>query len=617
MLSKQNTIGDHITKQKGFIVMKAATPRNQRSRRDEQPNFSQPTNAPTNDQTVTRRDFLGIAGAAVVGATLTHHRNAFGGTGINATPDGGTITNATPDGGTIPQPTKRPNILFIITDQERYPRHWPANWVEENLPAHKRLMANGLTFRRFFCNAAMCSPSRATLFTGMHPAQHGVTRTLTVGGSESPTETALNPATQTIGKMLASAGYQVAYRGKWHISKHADGSEPTAEDVEALGFTGWQPTTMANDAGIENFAGGCANWDRITADQAIAFLGNQDAETDSPFALFVGLGNPHDVLAYPRAYDTVDEESACNNYADFDFERGIALPPTINEDLSTKPGCQTDSLALYNVGLGVLANPAQRRNYANFYAALIQEADKQVDRILDALPATQRDNTIVIYTSDHGEMGMAHGGQRQKMFNIYEETVNVPLIVHNPLLFDEPQSTDAYGSLIDLMPTIASFAQIPNPSHWFMYGTDLTPLVDSPTKAFQNDILFTFDDKEIGQANGMPTTPQGDKLVAQPYFIRAIFTKDTDGEWKYARYFDPNSEAPEQYEMYQLSDGNGQPVDPNEEQNLANATVVHVGAAAQFYQDKRTELAARLAALEEERLQPLSKRYVPVVRRDL
>ncbi|MEZ4679122.1 MAG: sulfatase-like hydrolase/transferase [Caldilineaceae bacterium] len=556
----------------------------------------------TSEQHLSRRNFLGMAGMTLAGTALA----------VSQT--GRTFHTATAQGGTIPAPNIRPNIILIITDQERYPRHWPENWVLDNLPAHKRLMEHGLTFRRFFCNAAMCSPSRATLFTGMHPQQHGVTRTLTVGGTESPTETPLAPGVQTLGKMLADVGYHVAFKGKYHISKAANGGEPTATDAAALGFKEWEPTTMANDAAVENFAGGCADWDRVTADQAVTFLATQSAESTAaePFALVVGLGNPHDVLAFPRLFDAEDE-NGCTNYADFDFERGIDLPPTINEDLSTKPTCQTDSLNLYNVGLGVLTTPLQKRAYANFYAALIQEADKQVTRVLDAIPAAIRDHTIVIYTSDHGEMGMSHGGQRQKMFNVYEETVNVPLIIYNPLLFPQAQTTDAYGSLLDLMPTIASLARVPNRERWLFYGTDLTPLVDNPAQPVQSEILFTFDDKEVGQTNGIPTNPQGKKLVQHPYFIRAIFTQDSDGEWKYARYFDPSGVAAEQYEMYHLRDGNGQAVDPNEESNLAHEAKIMASDLADVYRDKRAELAERLATLEAERLQPLSHIYLPTI----
>src|SRR5580765_8400910 len=76
----------------------------------------------------------------------------------------------------------RPNIVLIMTDQERYPQYWPPGWEDANLPNRKRLADNGLAFTRAFCNAAMCSPSRATLFTGLYLTQHGVEHTLTTGG---------------------------------------------------------------------------------------------------------------------------------------------------------------------------------------------------------------------------------------------------------------------------------------------------------------------------------------------------------------------------------------------------------------------------------------------------
>ena len=362
-------------------------------------NFASPATA-----MLTRRDFLGAAGVALVGTTLAFVTPA------GAQPQSG-------QGGTIPVPGKRPNIILMITDQERQPQHWPADWVAKNLPAHNRLMANGLTFRRFFCSASMCSPSRATLFTGLHPAQHGVTRTLTYHGEKSAEETPLAPTRQTMGHLLAAAGYKAVLKGKWHISKHADGGEATAADVATLGFADWEPTSMAGDQAIENFAGGCADWDRKTVDQAIAFLAIQTATTtaEQPFALVVGLGNPHDVLAYPNSWDAVDEETGCDNYTGFDFNQGIDLPPTVNEDLATKPECQADSLNLYAVGIGPIPTQQQKRNYVNFYAGLVKEVDTQVGRILDAIPAELRDNTIVLYTSDHGELGLSHGGLRQKM----------------------------------------------------------------------------------------------------------------------------------------------------------------------------------------------------------
>ncbi|MCB0075716.1 MAG: sulfatase-like hydrolase/transferase, partial [Caldilineaceae bacterium] len=176
-----------------------------------------------------------------------------------------------------------------------------------------------------------------------------------------------------------------------------------------------------------------------------------------------------------------------------------------------------------------------------------------ISAILDAIPAEIRDNTIVVYTSDHGEMGMAHSVLRQKAFQVYEETVNVPMIVYNPVLFPEAQETDAYTALIDLMPTFATVAQVPNRDAYTFYGTDLTPLFNAPNTPVQTEILFTFDDIYAANPNGSLVNPiTGEEIPSQPKNIHAIFTQDDDGEWKYARYFDINGVAAEDYEMYHL-----------------------------------------------------------------
>lgn len=546
----------------------------------------------------TRRDFLSIAGVTLVGGSLA----LMAGQTQAAQP-------APATNGTLPQPGKQPNLVLIINDQERYVRHWPADWVANNLPTHNRLFANGLVFRRAFCNAAMCSPSRATLFTGLHPAQHGVVHTLTQGGTKSNQEATLSTEIQTMGRMLASAGYNVVYKGKWHMSKHADGGEPTAADVLAYGFQGWEPTALANDAAVENFAGGCADLDRQVTEQAVTFLSAQTGQ--QPFALVVGLGNPHDVLAYPNTWDQV-EEDGCDNYTGLDFNQGIDLPPTVNEDLATKPTCQAQSLTLYAFGLGPVATPQKKREYVNFYAALIKEVDTRIGQVLDAIPEALRDDTIVIFTSDHGEMGMSHNGLRQKMYNAYEETVNIPLVIHNRKQFPTPQTTDAYASLIDLMPTLATLASVPNRERWIFYGRDLTPVINDPAQSVQNEILFTFDDEDAATPDGLPTNPAtGKPMVTQPNHIRALLAKDSDGAWKYARYFDPAGVEAEQYEMYHLYDGQGQPVDPNEIDNIANAVSPKFNNPT--YSAKRTDLAQRLAKLERARLQPLSEVYLPLV----
>jgi hypothetical protein len=180
----------------------------------------------------------------------------------------------------------------------------------------------------------------------------------------------------------------------------------------------------------------------------------------------------------------------------------------------------------------------------------------------------------------------------------------VPLIIHNPQLFPAARVTDSYAALIDLMPTLATLGQVPDRGSYTFMGHDLTPLLSDPEQLVQNEILFTFDDIYGGNKNGPVLNPiTGAAIPAAPKNIRAVFVTDDDGEWKYARYFDAQGVEPSQFEMYHLRTGQGLPVDPFEIDNLANE-------ASPNYNDlliaaKRQELAQRLQALEEERLQPL------------
>lgn len=488
----------------------------------------------------------------------------------------------------------RPNIVIIVTDQERYPRHWPAGWADVNLPNRKRLADKGLNFTRAFCNTCMCSPSRSTLFTGVYPAQHGVIYTLTSGGSLSPGEPQLPVDIQNMARMLASAGYNVHYRGKWHLSKGDDGGKPSAADVAAYGFQGWQEPDSGENTDPEGFGGGVANHDSAYAQQAADFLATQTPATTAsrPFALIVSFVNPHDVLAYPR---TVDDDAI---YAadSAKYNQGIAWTdiPTRGEDLANngKPSTHAQTLQYLNLGLGLLLPPPalDRQNYVNFYAYLHKIVDAHIGTVLDALEAQNlEDSTVVIRTSDHGELGLAHGGLRQKMYNAYQEAINIPLTIANPVLFPTAQTTSALASLVDIMPTLATLAEVPNRGAWIFKGVDLSPLLANPAASVQSAVLFTFDDENAGSPN-----PQS--IVQQPNHIRAIY----DGRWKYARYFDPAGQEEPQYELYDHQ------TDPDELQNLAGQNPT-----------KQAEMAGKLAALEADRLAPaaLHRAYLPLIRR--
>ena len=181
------------------------------------------------------------------------------------------------------------------------------------------------------------------------------------------------------------------------------------------------------------------------------------------------------MLGYPASYER-------GGYATEDFhDLGVELPPTIDEDLSDEargPLADAD-------GDDRLPRPAARRraqlDYVNFYAHLHRVVDEKIGRLLDALgdpddPGSLRSRTVVVRCSDHGEMGLSHGGLRQKMFNAYEETINVPLVVSNPVLFPRRGAqTEALASLVDVLPTLLTLGGRDVPRD--LRGHDLTPVL--------------------------------------------------------------------------------------------------------------------------------------------
>ena len=502
----------------------------------------------------------------------------------------------------------RPNLLLLITDQQRYPQHWPdePGWVRELMPNDAELARTGLTFTRAFCNTCMCTPSRATLFSGQYPAQHGLPLTLTMGdllpnprnlpfvletagrmglrgevdrrrlllalargigqrGERGGDEPELKPETQSIAHVLRAAGYHVALKGKWHLTKPVEGAWGGA-DTERLerefGFADWDPPDAGENAKADNFGAGLANWDEHYTAGVEQWLAQEDLP--EPFCLVVSLINPHDVLGYPAQFEkggyTLDDVR----------EIEVPLPPTVDEDLSNKPNVH----GLMRMGqvayLGHLRNERMKRDYVSFYAYLHRVIDEKIGRVLRALgeaddPSSLRSRTVIVRCADHGEMGLSHGGLRQKMFNAYEETIRVPLVISSPGLFGRARETDALASLVDVFPTLATLAGA-DTSGCDVRGRDLSPVLArhargdqaflrdiSPTDSVRESVHFTYDDHQAGTAFK--------NVSGQPNRIRAV----RDGRMKYAVYFDPSGDAAPEYELYDLER------DPLEVDNLAQS----------------------------------------------
>lgn len=436
-----------------------------------------------------------------------------------------------------------PNLLLILSDQERATQHFPPGW-DDRLYNLDRLRKNGVDFKRAFCAACMCSPSRSTLFTGKYVTQHQVTETLTFGGTFSPTETVLDPTLLNLATMLRPHGYHVHYRGKWHLSKGETEDVQTRSDVAIYGFEGWVPPDAGEDIKIENFGGGYANHDREYVRQAVEFLEDPPPE---PWCLVLSLVNPHDVLSFPKTYTF--------GYGSDDLEGDIELPDTYDEDLRAnhKPSAQPQLKAVSDVALGALISPEKQRQYVNFYGNLIRHIDAELTPVIDFFydaqgnPKDLAHRTLIVRSADHGEMGMAHGGLRQKAFNTYEETLRVPLVMANPALGGRGQSTHSLVSLVDLMPTFAEFflGETGNPE---LSGVSLAPLLDDPGRKVRDEVVFVFDDVRASNANSGAVVAAADR-------IRCVRQE----RWKYARYFQADGFYPEELEMYYLGDENGRP----------------------------------------------------------
>jgi arylsulfatase A-like enzyme len=494
----------------------------------------------------------------------------------------------------------KPNLILLVTDQQRAPQHWPADpaWLDALMPNDAELRRTGMSFEQAFIPSAMCSPCRASLLTGTYPSRHGVTLTMTRGdllpdrrharaalrtalrlartgeaprgrvaraivrsvlklGKRSGHEPELPAGIATLGTRLREQGYHVALKGKWHLTKplHDDTWSPAdGERVDRdFGFADWVPTDAGGDAKASSFGGGIAGetgegWDEDYTRQMEEWLTR--ADLPEPFCLVWCLVNPHDVVAYPASFE--EGGYTLEDFADLH----VPLPPTLDEDLRDKPTVHAMAKIGSTAYLGALDTRAEQQRYVDFYAHLHRLADEKIGRLMRILgdpadPASLRARTVVVRTSDHGELGLSHGGLRQKMFNAYEESIRVPFVVSSPALFAAPQTTDALVSLVDVVPTLLGLAGAP-PDPSTLDGRDLGPILRGERDGVRDAVLFTYDDHQAGTAF--------QESSGQPNRIRCV----RDHRWKYAVYLDPSGRVAPEYELYDLAD------DPDEALNLVD-----------------------------------------------
>jgi arylsulfatase A-like enzyme len=377
------------------------------------------------DKRIDRRTFVKqglIAGGAVAGGALAVSRLA------DAT-DGSTGGAAPGPAPTPAQPTRRqpsaspqqPNILVIVVDQLRFPQWCGVGPGGPGLPPNLRRLSRGaVSFARHYTASNDCTPARATLLTGLYTHQTGC---MITGGST------LDPGFPTWGSMLREHGYHTRWYGKWHLT-HGDNNWTPARGSRWLERYGFAGGTHPSPDGAPG-----QGWrvdPQVTGqfEQWFSTVGESE-----PWCTTVSFVNPHDIAWWYGWSDRVPAEAFAPSVIG-------ALPPNFETPellaARNKPRLQQSlqETAAASFGPVPFAGPEVTSTWLgmlNLYAKLQLEVDGHIGRVLDVLESRPllAANTVVVFTSDHGEYGGSHG-LRGKGASAYEEAIRVPLIVKDP-----------------------------------------------------------------------------------------------------------------------------------------------------------------------------------------
>jgi len=346
---------------------------------------------------------------------------------------------------------KHPNLLFILSDQHRFCDLGCYGNKIVQTPTLDSVAEQGILLERMYSNCPLCVPARGTLLTGKYPLRHGALTN----------DILIRPDTESMADILGRNGYHCGYVGKWHL-----GGVPRERCIppeERLGFDYWRACNCNHayynawyDDG-ENRRHTVTGYEpHAQTDLALEFL-RQPGE--KPWALFISYGTPH------NPYDQVPSETIdCYRAADIPLRENVQTPVTLSRGL---PGGDLNEVKAWTAG----------------YYAHIEELDRQVARLLNGL-GERRDNTIVVYTSDHGDMLGSQGFKDKQL--PYEEAVHIPFI----LSWGErlpPGPRRGLMGLVDVAPTLLGLLGL---SYENMDGQDLRGMLIDPEKSGREGIYM-------------------------------------------------------------------------------------------------------------------------------
>ena len=366
----------------------------------------------------------------------------------------------------------KPNVVFIMTDQQSYNMMscMGNKWLQT--PNMDKIMSKGYRFEKTYCANPVCMPSRFSLLTGHYASEVGVKENTSAANDEKVKEITSKHA---LGVIFGRAGYETVYSGKTHLYG--------TKDLSEYGFT-------LNDK--DPYDGPA-----IYAEKYLAEKGKSKQE--KPFFLFLSFLNPHDICykagADKRFPDDLSPDNARETKRLLELKKSLS-PEEYKKQIPPKPanlepinGEQVDMVSMSS--LGRKWDEEQWELYSWMYCRLTESVDAQIGRVLTALEKSGlEENTIIVFTSDHGEMNRAHGLITKNV--MFEECQRVPLVFAGKgIKVNYADSNTLTCNGLDFLPTICDLAGLTVPKG--LTGVSLKPYLTGSGQKPERKYIITED----------------------------------------------------------------------------------------------------------------------------
>lgn len=462
-----------------------------------------------------------------------------------------------------PTPQNKPyNIILFISDEETYKLRPTEGY---HLPARAELRRRGTTFHNHYIGAAMCTPSRGVMFSGQPPQINGVYDQMELGYVPS-----LPKDKPSMGTIFKELGYTTAYFGKFELRKDIITPSDKVNYTDALKEYGFD--TFAPDGDKVGSPDQAYDTDNYTGAEAVRWLRtNARVLNDKgiPWFLVVSFVSPHDIMyADCNAWGGKQQVSEVGmrltpppQNAHYAKQWSFPQSPSHFQPMDTpgRPRAQLSYMVGWSGFLGdiPISEGEMWKTYYNYYLNLIADNDRNMGRVIESVSDLGLwENTVVMQTADHGELGGSHGGLRGKGPLPYEQESHVPCVIVHPEQAGG-RNCKALTSHIDLIPTLAGLTGSPKAetlnSVKSLPGKDFSKLVEDPEAAEFNArreaVLFnyvglqTVDSlymirvcRDIAKGKPAPPFTEVRPDLSRRGFISFVF----DGRYKYARYYAPD-----------------------------------------------------------------------------